>query len=159
MRTVLGQPAEGMEGLEGALVKKIVAMPRFLWRRWFSWCRERASITNRAAAGAAPVATKCRRSTTNGIPPRTAASACEKCHGWALTLGAVVSPEQCGARLYSHLRGDLPEQVGFPQQHRAGHQEPCRAVTARSMPPGRPARTAPPTRASFSTRSTTPRTC
>jgi hypothetical protein len=38
---------------------------------------------------------------------------CEKCHGEALTLDISFHLNNAN-RLYSHLRGDLPERIGFP---------------------------------------------
>ena len=51
--------------------------------------------------------------------------ACEKCHGDALTTDACVSPEQRARALYSHLRGDLPEQIGFANKYVQAMTEQC----------------------------------
>lgn len=49
--------------------------------------------------------------------------ACEKCHGGALTLDLSFHWNNA-SRLYSHLRGDLPEQIAFPNRD-------VQAITAR----------------------------
>ena len=52
--------------------------------------------------------------------------ACEKCHGGALTLNASFHLNNA-ARLYSHLRGDLPEQIGFGNRFVLAMDQQCQA--------------------------------
>ena len=52
--------------------------------------------------------------------------ACGKCHGNALTLD-VSFHRNNAARLYSHLRGDLPEQIGFGNRFVQAMTEQCKA--------------------------------
>jgi len=52
--------------------------------------------------------------------------ACEKCHGWALTLEMSFHLNNA-ARAWLHLRGDLPEQVRFPHKRVQAIQEPCQS--------------------------------
>jgi hypothetical protein len=50
--------------------------------------------------------------------------ACEKCHGGALTMDARFHWNNV-TRVYSHLRGDLPEQIGFPNKYVQTMVERC----------------------------------
>lgn len=52
--------------------------------------------------------------------------ACEKCHGGVLTLNASFHLNNA-ARLYSHLRGDLPEQIGFGNRFVLAMDQQCQA--------------------------------
>jgi hypothetical protein len=52
--------------------------------------------------------------------------ACEKCHGNALTLDASFHWNNA-ARLYSHMRRDLPEQIGFGNRFVLAMTDQCQA--------------------------------
>lgn len=51
---------------------------------------------------------------------------CEKCHGDALTLNASFHMNNA-SRALSHVRGDLPERIGFGNKHVQEMTERCRA--------------------------------
>jgi Cytochrome c554 and c-prime len=51
---------------------------------------------------------------------------CEKCHGDALTFDVSFHANNA-ARAYSHLRGDLPEQIGFGHKYVQAILEPCQS--------------------------------
>lgn len=51
---------------------------------------------------------------------------CEKCHGGALTFDASFHWNNA-TRVYSHLRGDLPEQIRFANRYVQTMTEPCKA--------------------------------
>jgi len=51
--------------------------------------------------------------------------ACEKCHGGALTLDVAFHWNNA-ARVYSHLRGALPEQIAFQSRYVQAMTEQCR---------------------------------
>ena len=72
-----------------------------------------------------------------------AASACEKCHGGALTLDVAFHCNNAN-RACSHLRGDLPEQIAFANRYvQAMTANSARPAIGRSTPRGRRDRTAP----------------
>jgi len=50
---------------------------------------------------------------------------CEKCHGGALTLDVSFHWNNA-TRVYSHVRGDLPEQIGFANNYVAAMTEQCK---------------------------------
>jgi hypothetical protein len=50
--------------------------------------------------------------------------ACEKCHGGALTLDASFHWNNV-TRVYAHLRGDLPEEIGFGNRYAQAMTERC----------------------------------
>ena len=52
------------------------------------------------------------------------AVACGKCHGGALTLDVSFHLNNA-KRAYAHLRGDLPEQIGFPNRYVQAMTETC----------------------------------
>jgi hypothetical protein len=83
---------------------------------------------------------------------------CGNCHGSALTAEVAFHTNNAG-RAWSHLRGDLPEQIGFANRDVLAMSDGAAVATGRSSRPGNPDRTAPATPASFSRRSTTPKTC
>jgi hypothetical protein len=51
---------------------------------------------------------------------------CEKCHGGALTTDVSFHLNNA-TRAYSHLRGDLPEQIGFANQYVQSMTERCQS--------------------------------
>ena len=51
---------------------------------------------------------------------------CEKCHGGALTLDAAFHWNNAN-RVYRHVRGDLPERIGFGNSYVQSMTEQCRA--------------------------------
>lgn len=50
---------------------------------------------------------------------------CEKCHGGALTVDLAFHWNNA-TRVYSHLRGDLPERIGFANQYVLAMVEKCK---------------------------------
>lgn len=51
---------------------------------------------------------------------------CQKCHGGALTLDVAFHWNNA-TRVYSHLRGDLPEQIGLPNNYVPAMTAECQA--------------------------------
>ena len=52
--------------------------------------------------------------------------ACQKCHGGALTMDARFHWNNA-TRVYSHVRGDLPERIGFPNRYVQDMTGPCQS--------------------------------
>ena len=116
----LGPPVESLEGLEGALMRRFIlaAAPVVVA---VVLMVPGASLYYESGAGKGctgchemqPVYDQWHASSHRGV-------GCEKCHGGALTLDASFHWNNA-TRVYSHLRGDLPERDRVRQPVRPGH--------------------------------------